>query len=50
MGKEIDFENYRFRIDSIRERRIEQITMNIMTPDSGNGDEKDDDRSEEKGD
>ena len=50
VGKEIDFENYRFRIDSIRERRIEQITMNIMTPDSGNGDEKDDDRSEEKGD
>ena len=50
VGKEIDLENYRFRIDSIRERRIEQITMNIMTPDSGNGDEKDDDRSEEKGD
>ena len=50
VGKEIDFENYRFRIDFIRERRIEQITMNIMTPDSGNGDEKDDDRSEEKGD
>ena len=50
VGKEIVFENYRFRIDSIRERRIEQITMNIMTPDSGNGDEKDDDRSEEKGD
>ena len=50
VGKEIDFENYRFRIDSIRERRIEQITMNIMTPDSGNCDEKDDDRSEEKGD
>ena len=50
VGKEIDFENYRFRIDSIRERRIEQITMNIMTPDSVNGDEKDDDRSEEKGD
>lgn len=50
VGKEIDFENYRFRIDSIRERRIEQITMTIMTPDSGNGDENDDDRSEEKGD
>ena len=50
VGKEIDFENYRFRIDSIRERRIEQITMTIMTPDSGDGDEKDDDRSEEKGD
>lgn len=30
VGKEITFENYRFRIDSIRDRRIEQITMTIL--------------------
>jgi len=30
MGKEIIFENYKFRLDSVRDRRIEQITMTIM--------------------
>ncbi len=30
VGKEVTFENFKFRIDSIRDRRIEQITMTIM--------------------
>ena len=30
MGKEVTFENFKFRIDSIRDRRIEQITMTIL--------------------
>ena len=30
VGKEVVFENFKFRIDSIRDRRIEQITMTIM--------------------
>jgi len=30
MGKEIIFENYKFRLDSVRDRRIEQITMTII--------------------
>lgn len=30
VGKEVIFDNYKFRIDSIRDRRIEQITMTIM--------------------
>lgn len=30
IGREIEYENYRFRIDSIRDRRIEQITVTIM--------------------
>lgn len=30
VGKEITFENYKFRIDSIKERRIERITMTIL--------------------
>ena len=30
MGREVLYENYSFRIDSIRDRRIEQITMKIL--------------------
>ncbi|NLD20323.1 MAG: HlyC/CorC family transporter [Clostridiales bacterium] len=30
IGKEVEFENYRFRIDSIKDRRIENITMTIL--------------------
>ena len=30
VGKEVTFENFKFRIDSIRDRRIEQITMTIL--------------------
>lgn len=30
VGKEIQYENYKLRIDSIRDRRIEQITMTIL--------------------
>ena len=37
-GKQVDFENYRFRIDSIRDRRIEQITMTIL-PEQNSDDE-----------
>ena len=31
-GREVEFENYRFRVDSIKDRRIEQITMEILPP------------------
>ena len=30
IGKEVLFENYRFRLDSVKDRRIEQITMTIL--------------------
>lgn len=30
VGKEVYFNNFKFRIDSIRDRRIEQITMTIL--------------------
>lgn len=30
VGKEVCFNNFKFRIDSIRDRRIEQITMTIL--------------------
>lgn len=30
VGKEVEAENYKFRIDSIRDRRIEQITLTIL--------------------
>lgn len=49
VGKEVDFENYRFRIDSIRERRIEQITMTILPVDSVS-DEKDAEKNDNEGD
>ncbi|MDO4485791.1 MAG: hemolysin family protein [Bacillota bacterium] len=49
VGKEVDFENYRFRIDSIRERRIEQITMTILPMDSVS-DEKDAEKNDNEGD
>lgn len=42
VGKEVNFENYKFRIDSIRDRRIEQITMTIL-PESVEKDETDED-------
>ena len=32
IGKVVEFENYRFTIDSVHERRIEQITMQILPP------------------
>ena len=32
VGKVVEFENYRFTIDSVRDRRIEQITMQILPP------------------
>ena len=41
VGKEVTFENYKFRIDSIRDRRIEQITMTIL-PESEEDDGKND--------
>ncbi|MDO4745023.1 MAG: hemolysin family protein [Bacillota bacterium] len=40
VGKEVNFENYKFRIDSIRDRRIEQITMTIL-PETVKEDETD---------
>ena len=30
IGKTVEFENYRFTIDSVNDRRIEQITMQIL--------------------
>lgn len=41
IGREVEFENYRFRIDSIRDRRIEQITVMILP-------KKDADKSDER--
>ena len=42
IGKEVEFENYRFRIDSIRDRRIEQITVMILPKEEvDKSDEKD---------
>lgn len=41
VGKEVCFRNYMFRIDSIRDRRIEQITMTIL-PEIVEDDEKHD--------
>lgn len=35
-GKEVEFENYRFRIDSIKDRRIEQITLMILPEETTN--------------
>ena len=50
VGKEVQYDNYRFRIDSIRERRIEQITMTILPAENTVGEEKDNDRTEKDGD
>lgn len=42
IGREVEFENYRFRIDSIRDRRIEQITVMILPKeDADKSDERD---------
>ena len=38
IGKEVIFENYRFRLDSVKDRRIEQITMTILPEDMANED------------
>ena len=42
VGKEVEFENYKFRIDSIRDRRIEHITMTILPVKDENEDEDED--------
>ena len=30
VGTEVEYENYRFRIDSIKDRRIEKVTMTVL--------------------
>ncbi len=35
IGSVVEFENYKFRIDSIRDRRIEQIHLTIEPPENG---------------
>ena len=36
IGKVVEFENYRFRVDSVKDRRIDQITMTILpVPEEG---------------
>ena len=47
VGKEIEYENYKFTIDSIRDRRIEQITMQILPPQDGGEEETGEDTAEE---
>lgn len=39
VGSEVTFENYKFRIDSIKDRRIEQITLTIL-PEAAEEEEK----------
>lgn len=41
IGSTVDYGRYRFRIDSIRDRRIEQITMTILPPEAAGSDEDD---------
>ncbi len=44
IGKTVEFENYKFTIDSVNDKRIEQITMNILpVPDE---EDEDGDKSE----
>lgn len=45
IGKVVEFENYRFTIDSAKDRRIEQITMKIL-PEIDDGDDNNDDLTE----
>jgi len=39
IGKEFTFENYRFRILAVKERRIERVKLTVMENDPANGDE-----------
>ncbi|MBQ0079600.1 MAG: HlyC/CorC family transporter [Eubacterium sp.] len=41
IGSVVEYERYKFRIDSIRDRRIEQITMTILPPDAVSSEEED---------
>lgn len=43
VGEEVEFENYRFKINSIKDRRIEQITMTVLPV---NDEDEDDDQTE----
>ncbi len=45
-GKEVEFENYRFRIDSIKDRRIEQITLMILPEDTVKTDASDSEKED----
>lgn len=49
VGKIVEFERYRFRIDSVRDRRIEQITMTIMPLEYNKAEENDSDKNENEG-
>ena len=47
VGKEIEYENYVFTINSIRDRRIEEITIKILPVDNSDEDEDEEETSEE---
>ena len=49
VGKVVEFENYRFTIDSVRDRRIEQITMQILPPRDEEDDSEEHDDSRRDG-
>lgn len=49
VGKIVEFERYRFRIDSVRDRRIEQITMTIMPLEYSKTEDNDSDKNENEG-
>lgn len=40
IAKEVLFENYKFRIDSVKDRRIDKITMTVL-PKQADGDSSD---------
>lgn len=47
VGTEVEYENYRFRIDSIKDRRIEKVTMTVLPAEETTvEDEEKSDRSE----
>ena len=47
-GREIEYENCRFRIDSVRDRRIEKITITILpVSENEENDDEQEDGSEE---
>ena len=39
IGSTVEYENYKFRIDSIKDRRIEKITLTIMPLESDDNEE-----------
>ncbi len=48
VGTEVEYEHYRFRIDAIKDRRIEKVTMTVLPVEEESDEEEEDEKKDKK--